>query len=58
MKEENLWSLVADLVQELINYGMSPISLIATLRYYGLTDKQIKDYYGLPFDDDTDELEG
>jgi hypothetical protein len=58
MKEENLWSLVADLVQELINYGKGPIELIATLRYYGLTDKQIKDYYGLPFDIDTDELEG
>jgi hypothetical protein len=58
MKEENLWSLVADLVQELIDYGKGPIELIATLRYYGLTDKQIKDYYGLPFDVDADELEG
>jgi hypothetical protein len=42
--------LVADLVQQLIDIGADVNDLIYTLTYYGYTDKEIKDYFGLPFD--------
>jgi hypothetical protein len=43
--------LIADLIQELLNYGYDINDLIFMLTQYGFTDKQIKEYYGIPFDE-------
>jgi hypothetical protein len=51
MNKINFQSLVADLIQELLNYGYDVNDLIFMLTQYGFTDKQIKEYYGIPFDD-------
>jgi hypothetical protein len=51
MKKINFESLVADLIQELLNYGYDVNDLIFTLTQYGFTEKQIKEYYGIPFDE-------
>ena len=51
MNKINLQSLVADLIQELLNYGYDVNDLIFTLTQYGFTEKQIKEYYGIPFDE-------
>jgi hypothetical protein len=42
-----LYGLVADLVQMLVDYGAEINSIIHTLKYYGLTDEEIKSWYGL-----------
>lgn len=47
----NLERLIADLVQQLIDLGANPDDLIYTLTFYGYTDKEIKEYYSLPFDE-------
>jgi hypothetical protein len=51
MKKINFESLVADLIQELLNYGYDVNDLIFTLTQYGFTEKQIKEYYGIPFNE-------
>ncbi len=42
-----LYGLVADLVQMLVDYGAEVNSIIHTLKYYGLTEEEIKTWYGL-----------
>ena len=48
-----LFSLVADLVEMLIEYGAENESIIETLKYYGITEKQSKEWYGLSADDES-----
>lgn len=45
----NYSNAVADLVQELIDYGYNVNDIIYILTNNGMTDKQIKEWYGLPF---------
>jgi hypothetical protein len=52
MKKINYETLVADLIQELINLGYNTNDLIFTLTQYGFTEKQIKEYYGIPYDEE------
>ena len=52
MKKINFESLVADLIQELLNYGYDVNDLIFTLTQYGFTEKQIKEYYGIPYNEE------
>jgi hypothetical protein len=42
-----LYSLVADLVDMLREYGAEVNSIVHTLKYYGFTDEEIKSWYGL-----------
>lgn len=51
MSKINYESLVADLVQELLDYGADQNDLIWMLTQYGYTEKQIKEYYGLPYNE-------
>ena len=46
-KKNNLLNLIADLVERLVEYGCDTDSIIETLKYYGFTDEQIKEWYGL-----------
>jgi hypothetical protein len=47
MKKDKLLNLVADLVEMLVDSGAKKDILIHTLKYYGLTDNEIADWYGL-----------
>ena len=47
VKEHKLLSLVADLVEMLLEYGAEKSSIIHTLKYYGITKEQAKEWYGL-----------
>jgi hypothetical protein len=49
-----LFSLIADLVQELLDMGADQNDIIWMLSQYGFSDKFIKDNYGLPFSFDND----
>lgn len=49
-----LFILVANLVQELIDLGVDQYDIIWMLLQSGMTDKFIKDNYGLPFSNDVD----
>ncbi len=51
VKKINLENLIADLVQQLVDLGANPNDLIFTLTSYGYTEKEIKEYYSLPFDE-------
>jgi hypothetical protein len=46
----DLYNLIADLVQELINMGYNEKDLIFTLGQYGITEEQCKEWYGIPYD--------
>jgi hypothetical protein len=47
IKKDNLFRLVADLVEMLVEYGCENDILISTLIYYGITKEQIAEWYGL-----------
>ena len=47
-----LYGLVADLVEMLMEYGAEVNSIIDTLKYYGLTEEEIKSWYGLEKEED------
>lgn len=48
----DLYNLVAELVQELVNMGYDEKNLIYILRQYGITEEQAKEWYGIPYDND------
>jgi hypothetical protein len=48
-KKINYPTLVADLIQELVDFGYNVNDIIFILTNNGMTDKQIKEWYGLPF---------
>lgn len=50
LTKDRLLVLVADLVQDLLNYGKDKESLIDTLLYYGLTEEEIEEWYGITKD--------
>lgn len=52
MKKNEMWKLVSDLIDELKNHGADPDLIIHILKYYGLTDEEIKEWYNLPFSTD------
>jgi len=45
--KNKLFSLIADLVERLVEYGCDTDTIVETLKYYGFTKEQIADYYGL-----------
>ena len=48
IKKDMLFNLIADLVNMLMEYGANENGSIEhTLKYYGFTDEQIKEWYGL-----------
>lgn len=47
IKNDKLLNLVADLVEKLVEFGCSEDELVETLKYYGFTEEQIEDWYGL-----------
>jgi hypothetical protein len=47
IKKDNLFRLVADLVEMLIEYRCENDILISTLIYYGITKEQLKEWYGI-----------
>lgn len=46
----DLYNLIAELVQELINMGYNEKDLIYILGQYGITEEQCKEWYGIPYD--------
>jgi hypothetical protein len=57
IKHETLLSLVADLIQELIDLGYNDKDLVWILTQHGFSEKFIKANYNLPFDFDKDSNE-
>jgi hypothetical protein len=50
-----LLDTIADLVERLVDWGDDTNSIIETLKYYGFTDEQIKEWYRLEITkEDTD----
>lgn len=45
----DLYNLIADLVQELINLGYNEKDLIYILGQYGITEEECKEWYGIPY---------
>lgn len=56
IKKENLFNLVAELVNMLMEHGANENGSVENaLKYYGFTEKQIKKWYGLGVsNEDTD----
>jgi hypothetical protein len=54
IQTDNLLSLIADLVQELLDMGADQYDIIWMLTQYGFSDKFIKTNYGLPFTNDVE----
>jgi len=49
-KELNLYGLIANLIQELIDMGYEEKDLIWMLNQYGITEEQAKEWYGIPYE--------
>ena len=47
IKKDNLFRLIADLVESLLEYGCEEESIIHILTYYGFTNEQIAEWYGI-----------
>ncbi len=45
--KNKLFSLIADLINMLMEYGANENSIIHTLKYYDFTEEEIKEWYGL-----------
>jgi hypothetical protein len=50
MTEPNLYGLIANLVQELIDSGYKVSDLIWLMKHYGLSEEEIKEWYGIPYE--------
>jgi DNA-directed RNA polymerase specialized sigma subunit len=50
IKELNLYNLIANLIQELLDLGYKDKDLVWLLKQYGLSLKDIKERYGIPYD--------
>jgi len=46
----DLYNLIAELVQELINLGYNEKDLIYILGQHGITEEECKEWYGIPYD--------
>jgi len=53
-KEVNLYSLIADLIQELLNIGYDENNIIFMLNQYGITEEEAKEWYGIPYEEKKD----
>lgn len=51
-QSDNLYRLVADLVEMLIEYGAEENSILEVLDYHGITKEQAKEWYGIDVSDD------
>jgi hypothetical protein len=47
LKKDNLFSAIAELVNELIEMGCDSSKITWTLRQYGFTKEQLNEWYGL-----------
>jgi hypothetical protein len=50
MTEDKLLALIANLIQELLDLGYKDKDLVWLLKQYGLSLKDIKEWYGIPYD--------
>jgi len=53
-KYVNLYSLIADLIQELLNIGYDENNIIFMLNQYGITEEEAKEWYGIPYEEKKD----
>lgn len=53
-KEVNLYGLIANLIQELIDMGYEEKDLIWMLNQYGITEEEAKEWYGIPYEEEED----
>jgi hypothetical protein len=51
MTKSNLLAIVANLIQELLNLGYKEEDLIWMLKQYGMSLENIKEWYGIPYDE-------
>jgi hypothetical protein len=51
MTKANLLAIVANLIQELLDTGYEEKNLIWMLKQYGMSLKDIKEWYGIPYDE-------
>lgn len=52
ISKNDLFGTVADLVDLLRNYGVDFEIIRNTLRYHGFTEAQIKEWYGIYFEEE------
>ena len=45
--KDKLFGAIADLVESLLEYGCEEESIIQILSYYGFTNEQIAEWYGI-----------
>jgi hypothetical protein len=50
MTKDRLYGLVANLIQELLDLGYKETNLVWMLKQYGMSLKEIKEFYGIPYD--------
>ena len=49
--EDKLLALIANLIQELLDLGYKDKDLVWLLKQYGLSLKDIKEWYGIPYEE-------
>ena len=45
----DLYGLVADLIERLVEYGCETDIIFRTLHYYGFTEEEIKEWYNIDY---------
>jgi hypothetical protein len=51
MTKVNILAIIANLIQELLNLGYKEGDLIWMLKQYDMSLKDIKEWYGIPYDE-------
>jgi hypothetical protein len=51
MTKVNILAIIANLIQELLDTGYKEKDLIWMLKQYGMSLKAIKEWYGIPYDE-------
>jgi hypothetical protein len=51
MTKDKLLAIIANLIQELLDTGYEEKNLIWMLTQYGMSLKDIKEWYGIPYDE-------
>lgn len=50
MTKDKLLAIIANLIQELLDLGYKEEDLIWMLKQYGMSLKDIKEWYGIPYE--------
>lgn len=54
MTKSNMYALIANLIQELLDLGYEYKNLVWMLKQYGMSEQDMKEWYGIPYEEKED----